>query len=196
MKKYHVSVDFVTAVNIILGVLLIIRPSFSTNAVCNILGLVSLLWTVISFIQYFGTKKIGLNSKFDLFQGFAGAVLSFIFFFAKAFLTTLIPLIVGIVICIQSAAKIKLALTQRRNGVDKWLLALILNIAGFILGLCLVINPFKSLMTVIRFIGIVLVINGIIRFISDFFLIRQMNSMSNSSRPDIIDIPYNDENDN
>ncbi|MDO5560837.1 MAG: DUF308 domain-containing protein [Oscillospiraceae bacterium] len=194
MKRYHLSIDFVTAVNIILGIVLIVNPSFSTNAVCNILGIVSLLWAAISFIQYFSTKKFGISSKFEMFQGLAGAVLCFIFFFAKSFLTRLIPLIVGLTIGVQSISKIKLALLQKKNGVDKWLLALILNIAGLLVGLCLVINPFSSLMTVIRFIGIALVINGIIRFISDFFLIRQIYNMSNTgTRPDIIDIPYNED---
>ena len=85
-----------------------------------------------------------------------------------------------------------MAIFQKKSGANKWALGLVLNIFGLILGLSLVFNPFKAFLSVIRLVGIVLLINGITRLFTDFFFAREMDKINNKSDSNVIDVEFTD----
>ncbi len=194
LRKYRLSLDPLTISNIVFGLFLIINPEFSTKFIFIILGVISLIWGIVSLYRHFRVKKFGYKSKFDMIQAIAGIVLCFIFIFCYKMLAAILPIIIGIIIILQSISKIKMALYQKRSGADKWLLAMSLNIIGLLLGIFLFFNPFKALLNVVRLIGIILFINGITRLFTDFFFEKEMDKI-NHEGSDIIDVTF-DENNN
>ncbi len=189
--KYRLSLDPLTISNIALGLLLIINPEFSSKFIFIALGLIALIWGIVSLYRHFRVRKFGYKSKFDLIQAIAGIFLCFIFIFCYTMLAAILPVIIGMIIIMQSISKIKMAMFQKKSGADKWLLALILNILGLLLGACLLFNPFKALLNVVRFIGIILLINGITRLFTDYFFEKEMEKIKNKDS-DIIDVTYNE----
>ena len=193
IRKYRLSLDPLTISNIALGLILIINPEFSSKFIFIALGLIALTWGIVSLYRHFKVKKFGYKSRFDMIQAIVGIFSCFIFIFCYKMLAAILPVIIAIIIILQSISKIKMALFQKRSGADKWLLAITLNIFGLLLGVCLLFNPFKALLNVVRFIGIILLINGITRLFTDFFFEKEMNKIKQDDS-DIIDVTY-DEND-
>lgn len=191
-RKYHLSFDPLTIANIIIGIMLTVNPEFSTGFICIILGIVSMVWGITSLYKHFKAKKYGFISRFDMIQAIAGIFLSFILIFCRGFLAAVLPVIIGLTIIFQSISKINMALYQKRSGAGKWHLGFVLNIIGLILGLSLVFNPFSAFMSVIRLVGIVLLINGVSRLFTDFFFAHEMDKINHESDDNIIDVEYTD----
>lgn len=189
-KKYRLSFDPLTIANIIIGIMLTINPEFSTRFISIALGIVSLIWGIGSIYRNINVKKYGYRSKFDIAQAVVGIILSFLFIFCGNFLAAVLPIIIGIAIAFQSISKIRMALFQKYSGAEKWLLGFVLNIIGFILGMCLIFNPFKAFMKVIRLMGIVLLINGISRLFTDFFFAHEMDKIKNETSENVIDVDF------
>ena len=74
---------------------------------------------------------------------------------------SIIPIVVGIMLVIESFDKISTTLSARKNGYQDWLKMLIPSVIIFILGLILILNPFESVTVFIRVIGIFLIIDAI-----------------------------------
>ena len=189
-RKYHLSFDPLTVSNIIIGIMLTVNPEFSTGFICIVLGIVCLIWGISSLCRYFKAKKLEIISGFDMIQAVAGIGLSFLLIFGRSFLAAIFPMIIGFTIIFQSISKINMALYQKKSGAEKWLLGLVLNIVGLILGISLIFNPFSAFMSVIRLVGIVLLVNGITRLFTDFFFAHEMDKISNETDNKVIDVDY------
>ena len=128
----------------------------------------------------------------DSIQAVIGTALSLLLFFGGKFLASVIPMIIGFTVITQSISKIQLAVFQKRSGAEKWLLGLVLNIIGLILGFTLIFNPFGAFINVIRLLGIVLLIHGVSRLFTDFLYAHEMDKVvgTDSEGNQIIDVEY------
>lgn len=189
IKQHHLSFDALTIANLVIGLILTINPKFSTTVICLILGASCLIWSGKSFYKYFSAKKNGFISVLDLTCACAGVFMCVFFLTGIQIVTALLPVIIGFTVSFQSITKIRLALYHKKAGTGKWLLPLILNIIGLILGFLLVYNPFKTMMNILRLLGIVLFINGISRIFTDYIFAGEMEK---SQKDDIIDVSFSE----
>lgn len=189
LKQHRLSFDALTLANLIIGSILTINPKFSTTVICLILGIACLVWSGKKFFNYFSAKKNGFISRFDLICACAGILAGTFFFTGIQIVIALLPVIIGFAVSFQSVSKLRLALYRKKSGADKWLLPLILNIIGLLLGILLVYNPFKTMMNILRLLGIVLFINGISRIFNDFIF---SDEMKKTQKDDIIDVSFSD----
>lgn len=191
-RKYHLTFDALTIANIIIGVMLMINPQFSLGLLCIILGIVSLIWGITSLVRHFKARRFGYRSRFDMIQAVTGIILCFVLIFCRPFLASVFPVIIGITIIFQSISKINMALYQKNSGAGMWLPGFVLNIIGLVLGLSLVFNPFAAFLSVMRLIGIVLLINGISRLFTDVLFAREMDKINRESKNNVIDVYFTD----
>lgn len=191
-KKYRMSFDLLTVANIVIGIILTANPEFFTKFVSIILGIACLFWAATSLVRHFRAMRYGFRSKFDIIQAVIGISLSLLLFFGGKFLASVIPMIIGFTVITQSISKIQLAVFQKRAGAEKWLLGLVLNIIGLLLGFTLIFNPFSAFINVIRLLGIVLLINGVSRLFTDFLYAHEMDKVvgTDSEGNQIIDVEY------
>ena len=77
-----------------------------------------------------------------------------------------------------------------------WLPGFILNILGLLLGISLVFNPFAAFLSVMRLVGIGLVVNGISRLFTDVLFAREMEKISpqkySEDSSKVIDVDFTD----
>ncbi len=189
LKQHRLSFDALTLANLVIGAILTINPKFSTTVICIILSVACLIWSGKSLFSYFKKKKNGFVSHFDLLSACAGLAAGIFFLTGIQIVVSLLPLIIGMTVSVQSVSKIRFALYQKKTGTRKWLLPLILNIFGLLLGILLVCNPFKTMMNILRLLGIVLFINGISRIFTDFLFAGEMEK---SQKDDIIDVSFSE----
>ncbi len=190
--KYTLSLDPLTIANIVIGIMLTVNPGFSTGFICVILGIVSLVWGVTSLIRHFRYKRYGYSSRLDMIQAITGIALSFVLIFCREFLAAVFPVIIGLAIIFQSISKINMALYQKRSGAGRWHLGFVLNIIGLVLGFSLVFNPFSAFLSVMRLIGIVLLVNGVSRLFTDILFAHEMDRIQSQSGGSVIDVDYTD----
>lgn len=188
-KQHRLSFDALTIANLVIGLILTINPKLSTTVICLILGLACFIWSGTKIFSYFKGDKNTLKSRIDLICACAGFFIGIFFITGIQIVVSLLPIIIGFTVSVQSIAKIRLALYQKRSGATKWLLPLVLNIIGFILGFLLIYNPFKTMMNILRLLGIVLFINGISRIFNDFLFTGEIEK---SGKDDIIDVSFSD----
>lgn len=195
LQKYRLSLDLLTATNIIVGLLLIINPEFSTRCIFYIIGISALIWGANGIYRHFRVIRYGYRSKFDLIQAISGIIICFIFIFGYTLLTAVLPVLIGFIIIMLSISKIKLALYQKRSGARKWHLGLVLNTVSSLLGIALFFNPFVTMLSVLRLAGIILLINGISRLFTDFLFAHEMDKIDKGIN--IIDVGFeNSKNEN
>ena len=83
------------------------------------------------------------------------------------FITTLI----GIAILIKSLFKLQYAFNIRDIS-DKWFYNLIVGIAGIVIGIILLVNPFSSAKLFLRIIGIIFILGSIIELVETFMVLK------------------------
>lgn len=144
-----------------LGLVLLIRPDLSISVLCTALGVILLICGLVDVSVFLTNRDGSLYSAFHLIAGVVLAALGLWIMTRPTLIISVIPRIIGALICIHGVCDIADAMTLRRSGSHRWNTALILAVLTLILGGILVIRPFGVLTTAVRVIGIFLLYDGI-----------------------------------
>ena len=80
------------------------------------------------------------------------------------------PLMFGILLMIDSASKVQIALDLRRVQVRYWHVSLLIGMLTAILGIILILNPFSAVIVLNIFIGVSLIINAVANLTSSLLI--------------------------
>ena len=84
-----------------------------------------------------------------------------------------VPVIVGILIIIHGLHNIIQAVDLKREGYEKWWLALLFGVLTVLFGALLIYNPFGAVEVVVRMIGIFMIYDGV----SDIWIISRLSKI-------------------
>ena len=161
MKKY----DLLTSIVLfILGLILIFVPGNIITTVIRIFGLIIVVLGVLSII---GSSKNKSNSV-ELIYGILIAILGIVFVSNPQVIASIIPFILGVWIVIRSLFRLQLVSTIKRTNND-YVKPLVINVITLILGITLMFNPFRGAETLIRIIGIFLLIYSSLDILDYYF---------------------------
>lgn len=151
------------AVYILLGLVLIIWPQTTTKVVCFMLGTGLVLYGLTRVIACIVNKGVsgGMFFRFEVILGLASLAAGIIFFLKPELLLSILPIVLGAVLLLDGIARIKHAFELKASGMDFWWHILLMGILGVGMGVLLLFNPFKVVMTTVRVLGAGLVINGL-----------------------------------
>jgi uncharacterized membrane protein HdeD (DUF308 family) len=85
--------------------------------------------------------------------------------------------VLGIVVIIDGILKMQYALDFRKLNQQYWWLEFICAVIMVVLGVVVIINPFTAVATVMRFVGIVFIIEGAMDLISIFCISKISKNM-------------------
>ena len=88
---------------------------------------------------------------------------------------SILPMLVGIVLIINSLSHFQKVLLLKDNGFEKWKVNLAGAIFILIIGIVLLMKPIQSLDFIFSLTGAFLVLNGILIFVDQYF-IQKTNS--------------------
>lgn len=146
---------------IVLGVALIAKPDFFTNAIGYVVGGMLAAYGVVELVRYF------LKSREDPLYAtglVAGVVLcvSGIFIMAKPdFIPKIIALTFGLYMIISGIVNLQDSLNIKSAVEDKWKFSTISAIITILIGIALVVNPLLPTYAALTILGISLLISGI-----------------------------------
>ena len=167
--KAHFSTIILCLFELIVGILLLIKPVGFTSWIIKIAGIALMVLGLIQIIKYFraDAKEAALGQTLvkGLIAILAGA---FCTFKTEWFLVTfpVLTMIYGVVILMTGIGKIQLAVDMARQKNKKWFWAAINAVVSIICAIVILRSPFTS--TVVRwtFTGAALIVEGVLDVIT------------------------------
>ena len=160
------------AVIAIVGLILLLKPGTSLVTVCYILGVASAIKGVVKIIE---SKKS--NNTGAMVSGVATLVLAFVLFLHPEFLLSIFPVIIGIGILGYGIISL---LSHKAKGI----VPKIIPAVSVIVGIAVIVVPFKFAETITAVTGLALVIIGILLAISDFIFKKYIDTTDIPKIPD------------
>lgn len=198
MHSIRRSSIFLALVLIAVGIMFFFFPASSTLLICYITGLALCIWGIIRIFAYFNMDTNFVFSSFGFVQGIALLIAGASILINPSFLASFLITAFGIILIIDSALKLQHSIDLMKIKTGGWLAVLIVAIAAALLGAVMIINPFGTARTLLRFAGIALIADGIADLITTLHISRSIkrakeffdsaHGSSASSNPHIIQV--------
>lgn len=161
LKKWKWGYIALTLLIMALGLCLILWPGISAGVLCNLCGAVLVVAGAMRMVCYFRRGISVLWHRYELPLGLLDALLGAYFFSHPDNVLLLLPVVLGIVIIVDSVFKLQTALEVRSLGAGSWWVMLALAILSILVAVYLIGNPFEGTLTLMVYLGICLFIDGI-----------------------------------
>ena len=140
---------------------------------------------VMNLINYFA------NRSTHPFAGILGVIVLIVgvwVFVKPESIVSIVPIVIGVILCVHGIQDIKLALETKENGYGKWWSMLIIAAISLVFGVVCIINAFGVVTVALQIIGVGLIYDGI----SDLWVasraIRAAKAMKQEA--DALDVEY------
>jgi len=161
MKDKKIS-DFVLIIGMFfLGILLTIWADKVTNIFSILLGILAIIYGIMTFISYFKNKDKTFGDMLSFIYGIVILVIGFILIFRVDFLKELISFVVGIYIVLTSLLKLHEILILQKNTNVRLTSSVVIALLGVLLGVLCICGKFLIPDMIVSFIGIILVIYSV-----------------------------------
>lgn len=179
IKKKEIKGIFVSLLLIVLGVFLIIKPLEIIKTLIQIMGIILLLCGVIDFMNYFRVSEEEKLFDYGLFKGVMEICIGILFIFKFEVLTSVFPIIIGLIIIFINLFKLQLSMNVRQiKGVNSFLGILISGIS-IILGVVILLNPFDSVKILVITSGVIICISELSNIIYSFMILSNLKKAKN-----------------
>lgn len=164
-----ITVICFSLLGILLGICLIIKPDLSIQTIGILTGIM-----LIAFGASLIFVDVRAHEYYLPFEGFlpgvVNIILGILLFRNPADFGPWLSFSVGAWIIISSVNDIRMAFNLRHMNIP-WILIVIINVVNICAGFFMFYNPQLSSMSIVTAIGIVMIVNSIIRVV-DMFMIR------------------------
>lgn len=153
-----------SAVEVLIGVLLLINPVGFTSGIIAAIGIVLMVCGLISVIKYFRSDPEDAAEKQLMVKGLAELLIgAFCAFHPQWFIATfpILTLIYGVVILFTGLTKVQWTVDMVRLKKKRWFLVLISAVVSVICGVVIITSPFSSTAVLWMFTGITLIVEAV-----------------------------------
>jgi uncharacterized membrane protein HdeD (DUF308 family) len=156
---------------IVMGIALIINPHIITDVLNTAVGVILIAIGALGVLKYISSKASDRPEDVSVFSLLANLVVlagGVYIFLNTSLLEKIVMLALGFYLLCSGIPKIISSVKIKNAGSDSWKLPLTTSVLTTLFGAALVIAPTKVSGTVMRGVGVVLVIAGVVNFISGF----------------------------
>ena len=178
LKKFRTSSYAVSIIYIIVGLIMLLNPSFISNAVNYVIGVLVMLYGIIYSISVYQKKDTGLYGKFDLLAGIICISFGLFLILNPDILVSLIPFCAGVIIFMDAISFIINSFRLKNLEYKSWIVNLVVGLIFLAFALYIIINAKNITHLVIRFIGGFLIADAILDFLTIFRLRKKENTTS------------------
>ncbi|MBU5470261.1 DUF308 domain-containing protein [Falcatimonas sp. MSJ-15] len=158
MKIFSINKIWSAIFTLFFGIILLLRPTSTLDIVATIAALVILI--IGAFTELDVLHHGADTSPVNHLPGLILCIIALLMFTFKQSIISIIPLLFGIFILISCLSKFQDASIIKKAGGNQTI-PMILAALGIIIGLLIVFNPFKSIVLLLRIVGIGLVYSGL-----------------------------------
>lgn len=158
----------------IIGILLMIYPAEIITAISIIVGIGIIIAGIFAFLRYFRNVEMKNYFKFDLIYGVICVIAGTLLILNPKTVTSILPLVLGVWIIINSIIKIQYALTIKQYDKNAWVSTMVLAIITLACGILFVFNPFKGATILTQIIGGMITFYSVIDIINSCILKKKV----------------------
>lgn len=181
-KEFKISFLIVTASYLVLGLVLLFYPAFSTTMLCYALGGITILYGVSHIVSYFSRTDFAETYNLDLVTGIVMTGCGIYIMVQPAVVTAVLNIVVGLAVCLDSLIKLQNSIDLKRLGSRVWWTVLVLSLITGLLGVLLLFYRGAGLLPVTQLIGISLVVDGCVNVWSFVFLSVNLRHLRKTRR--------------
>lgn len=171
LKKIKANVLVSALLCIVLGIVLVVWPGLSVKIVCRAIGAVLIINGLSRLLNFAFERDGSMFSQMNLITGVVITLIGIWIFVKPDTIIALVPILVGIIIVIHGINNMEQAVSLFQSKYDKWWAALILGLVTIGFGALLIFNPFETVDTLVMFIGLFLIYDGV----SDIWIVSRVS---------------------
>lgn len=179
IKNFRYSFE---AIIIILGIIIIFNPAI-IDMIFNIFGVVIVAYNVFKFVM----GKLGKAPEYPVLKFIVGLLLGIAVSAIPHMVKFGIPLVLGCFVLYNGIERL-IQSYQIKQHSGKYGTSLIIGVVFALVGIIVIINPFRTSAFLFRILGIVLAGIGVMRIVSDMRIRKQNEDII----PDVIEGIFHD----
>ncbi len=168
-KKFKNMFILTSLIYIVLGIIMLLKPSEVASVIFYIIGGALILYGLIKGASSFSSKNDSIISRFELVFALIAVAAGFFIILRSDIILSIIPFVMGIVLIVDAIDRVRKAAEMKANNFDKWWVFLILGLVLAALGIILMTIPMSIATTIIRVIGAFMIYDGISDLITSEF---------------------------
>lgn len=169
-----------------IGIFFMVYPDISAKTICRLVGGIFAVLGAVKLVGYFSKDLYRLAFQFDLSLGILLIAIGLVMLLHPSGFTMVLFSVIGVLVMGDGLFKLQIALDTKRFGIGKWGLIACFAIMTGILGLLLLINPFKGAHIVMIIAGLSLLLAGAANLFVAIFTIK----VAGDCRSDEIEMTY------
>ena len=175
IKKMFTLSIFSSILFIVIGLLLFFKPGDTLKTISYVIGGLILVFGIFGVARFAKAEKKGFN--FDLIYAILSFLAGLIIIFNPEALASIIPIILGVWIVINSAIKIQYSFYIKQPNSKKWVATLTMSLITLACGIVLLFNPFKAASYVAQAVGLFIIIYAVIDLVESFMMKGSKNKV-------------------
>ncbi len=158
IKQMRLNITLSAVISVVIGILLLVYPEQSISAIGKVIALIIVFAgavMIISQVVDFGTNVLGI---------IVGAVIALIgiwIYASPQAVLTIIPIVIGVMMVVHGVQDLSMAFEGSKAHASKAWLAYVLAAINIVLGFLCIGKAFGLVSLVFRFIGLMLIYDGI-----------------------------------
>ena len=177
----------------ILGLLLFLKPDTVIHVVALILGIFIIVVGIFALLKYFRAEQKNGMIRFNIIYGGVCIVSGLILALTPSAIASILPIVLGIWMIISSLLKIQYALNMKEAGSTSWIPTFTLAMITLVVGILLVINPWRGAQVILQIVGGFLMAYALLDVIASFLLNKETKTLMNVIDADIPDAEIKEE---
>ncbi len=174
IRKLGRNSIIISMILLVFGLFMFTRPISTINILMMIFGCLLVIDGLVHLVSYFSIKNEFRFFSSELAQSIIYIILGFILVCNYDKISSLLPIILGIWIIVDSIFKLQIALNIRDIYDSHWGILLAMSIISALLGMVILINPFESLALLTMMCGAILMIVEVISIFESFSIISRV----------------------
>ena len=168
-----------------LGVVLLVWPNETIDIFCRLLAAGIILMGVTQLVVYFRNRSLHPLAGV---LGFLIVVVGVWIFVRPESLAKLVPIVIGVILCVHGIQDIRLSLETRANGYEHWWYILLIAAISLVFGVLCIAHAFEAVKLATQFIGIALIYDGI----TDLWIVNRAVRVAKAIRQEAeaVDVEY------
>lgn len=180
-KVKNLSIITIVA-SVVIGAVLLIKPDEALQFVSIACGAAMITLGIASWIYYFAKDK-------SLFLAGLGTIVLVVGIFVCIKYESIVSFLLfffGLFILVSGIINLLTSFRSRKYGLGSWAVSLVLSVLTVILGIVILVNPFNSMLSIIRLLGVGLLIYAVVDIIT-FVQVKKVASIIKNEINEAVD---------
>ncbi|MCI6766781.1 HdeD family acid-resistance protein [Porcincola intestinalis] len=161
MKKLENGLSVGSIIMAVLGLILLIFPSITNKVIVFVIGIALIIYGAYRVIRYLRREITVAVTEHDISVGLICIVTGLFMLAYSRVVIGILPFLFGLSLIFGGAISIQSSFDMKRFGSMRWMYNLLTGIAFAAVGVVALKNPFASAAVLTRFVGAMMLVEGI-----------------------------------